>query len=108
LKILIYPLTKMIMQVVMLIKVSCNNNLIFISPHPFSCFNTYTVTLFRCYFTFSEALITAINEYARELGFTRTYIPSEHVGLYEQYGYEYLQDIVNYGGGTDRLYVMNL
>ena len=56
----------------------------------------------------SEALITAINEYARELGFTRTYIPSEHVGLYEQYGYEYLQDIVNYGGGTDRLYVMNL
>ena len=49
------------MQVVMLIKVSCNNNLIFISPHPFSCFNTYTVTLFRCYFTFSEALITVIS-----------------------------------------------
>lgn len=26
-------------------------------------------------------------------------------GLYEKYGYRYLRDITNYGGGTDRLYV---
>ena len=56
----------------------------------------------------SEVLINAINDYAKELGFSRTYIPSVHEGLYEKFGYEYLQDIVNYGGGTDRLYAREL
>ena len=56
----------------------------------------------------SEKLIDAANRYAKEQGFTRTYIPTEHKGLYERYGYTYVKDIVNYGGGTDRLYVKNL
>ena len=33
---------------------------------------------------------------------------TEHIGLYEKYGYRYLMDIVNYGNGTDRLYVKEL
>ncbi|MBR6029884.1 MAG: GNAT family N-acetyltransferase [Clostridia bacterium] len=53
----------------------------------------------------SGALIGAANRYLREQGFSRSYIPSECAGLYEHYGYRYLRDIVNYGGGTDRLYV---
>lgn len=52
-----------------------------------------------------EKLIDFANAYAKEKGFDRTYIPSEHVGLYEKYGYHYLKDIVNFGNGTDRLYV---
>ena len=56
----------------------------------------------------SQMLIDYANGYARELGFDKTYIPSEHIGLYEKYGYRYLKDIVNYGGGTDRLYVKEL
>ena len=56
----------------------------------------------------SRLLVDYANEYARSLGFERTYIPTEHVGLYEKYGYTYLKDIVNYGGGTDRLYVKEL
>ncbi len=56
----------------------------------------------------SQKLIDHANSYAKALGFERTYIPSEHVGLYEKYGYRYLKDIVNYGGGTDRLYVKEL
>ena len=56
----------------------------------------------------SETLIDFANEYAKTLGFTRTYIPTDHVGLYEKYGYRYLRDIVNYGGGTDRLYCKDL
>ncbi len=56
----------------------------------------------------SEKLISFANEYAKECGFDRTYIPSEHVGLYEKYGYHYLKDIVNYGNGIDRLYVKQL
>lgn len=56
----------------------------------------------------SETLIDFANQYAKELGFDRTYIPTEHVGLYEKYGYRYLRDIVNYGGDTDRLYCKKL
>lgn len=56
----------------------------------------------------SGKLVDFANEYAKQHGFDRTYIPSEHIGLYEKYGYSYLRDIVNYGGGTDRLYVREL
>ncbi len=56
----------------------------------------------------SERLISYANEYAREFGFKKTYIPSIHVGLYEKYGYHYIEDIVNYGGGADRLYVKEI
>ena len=56
----------------------------------------------------SAKLIDFANEYAKSLGFEKSYIPSEHVGLYEKYGYQYVRDIVNYGGGTDRLYVKDL
>ena len=56
----------------------------------------------------SQMLVDHANAYAKRLGFDCTYIPSEHVGLYEKYGYRYLKDIVNYGGGTDRLYVKEL
>ena len=56
----------------------------------------------------SEALIDCANQYARRLGFARTYIPTAHIGLYEKYGYQYVRDIVNYGNGVDRLYVKEL
>lgn len=56
----------------------------------------------------SEKLIAHLNGYAKSLGFDKTYIPSEHIGLYEKYGYHYLKDIVNFGNGTDRLYVKYL
>lgn len=56
----------------------------------------------------SEKLIDFANGYAKENKFDRTYIPSEHTGLYEKYGYRYLKDIVNYGNGKDRLYVKEL
>ena len=52
----------------------------------------------------SGQLIEYANSYAKELGFKRTYIPTEYTGLYEHYGYRYVRDIVNYGGDTDRLY----
>ena len=56
----------------------------------------------------SEKLIAFANLYAKDLGFDKTYIPSEHIGLYEKYGYTYVKDIVNYGGDTDRLYAKKL
>ncbi len=56
----------------------------------------------------SGRLIDAANRFAKEQGFAKTYIPTEHMGLYERYGYTYVRDIVNYGGGTDRLYMKTL
>ena len=56
----------------------------------------------------SRQLIDSANAYAKELGFSKTYIPSVHTGLYEKFGYTYVKDIVNYGGDTDRLYEKNL
>ena len=53
----------------------------------------------------SGDLIAYANQYLKENGFSRSYIPTGFTGLYEQYGYTYLRDIVNYGGGTDHLYV---
>ena len=56
----------------------------------------------------SGKLIDFANEYAKDIGFNRTYIPTGHIGLYEKYGYFYIKDIVNYGGDTDRLYAKEL
>lgn len=52
----------------------------------------------------SGKLIEYANDYLARLGFKQSYIPSEYVGLYEKYGYHYITDITNYGGGTDHLY----
>ena len=53
----------------------------------------------------SGELIAYANRYLKDNGFDRRYIPAEFFGLYEHYGYTYLKDIVNYGGGTDHLFV---
>ena len=56
----------------------------------------------------SGKLIDFANQYAKEIGFANTYIPTEYIGLYEKFGYHYVKDIVNYGNGIDRLYVKEL
>lgn len=56
----------------------------------------------------SGRLIDHANGYLKALGFEHSYIPTEYAGLYERYGYRYLREIVNYGGGTDHLYVKKL
>ena len=56
----------------------------------------------------SEKLIACANDYLRENGFSKSYIPSSHVGLYERYGYSYIRDITNYGGTDDHLFVKNI
>lgn len=53
----------------------------------------------------SGDLIAYANQCLKKNGFSRSYIPAEFLGLYEHYGYTYLKDIVNYGGGTDHLFV---
>ncbi len=56
----------------------------------------------------SGKLIAYANEYLRDAGFSKSCIPSGHVGLYERYGYSYVREITNYGGCTDHLYMKSL
>lgn len=56
----------------------------------------------------SEKLIEFANHYAKEIGFYETYIPTEFEGLYEKYGYQFIKEITNYGGGIDRLLVKEI
>lgn len=52
----------------------------------------------------SEKMISFANDYLRQQGFRKSYIPSGHVGLFERYGYSYITDITNYGGGREHLF----
>ncbi len=56
----------------------------------------------------SGKLIDHANQYLRNLGFEKSYIPSDHIGLYERYGYSYVKEIINYGGHEDHLYEKNI
>ena len=55
-----------------------------------------------------EKLVACANDYLRDTGFDRSYIPSGHAGLYERYGYSYVKEITNYGGTDDHLYVKSI
>lgn len=77
-------------------------------PEIFPWLSTVFVTEEYRGYRISGKLIDYINEYAKSMGFTKTYIPTEYIGLYEKYGYYYVKDIVNYGNGVDRLYVKEL
>ena len=77
-------------------------------PNIFPWISTIFVTEEYRGYRISGKLIDFINEYAKEIGFDKTYIPTDYIGLYEKYGYNYVKDIVNYGNGTDRLYVKKL
>lgn len=56
----------------------------------------------------SEKLIDYANDYAKSIGFNKTYISSNFMGLYEKYGYNYVKDIMNYSNTIDRLYAKNI
>jgi len=56
----------------------------------------------------SGKLIDFANKYAKKVGFKRTYIPTKFIGLYEKYGYKYIQDIINLNGANRHLYVKKL
>ncbi|MBR1392232.1 MAG: GNAT family N-acetyltransferase [Ruminococcus sp.] len=42
---------------------------------------------------------------AAEQGKDRIYLSTDHIGLYEKYGFEYLADMESIYGGTSRVYV---
>lgn len=56
----------------------------------------------------SGELIEAAIAYARSKGFSRVYIPSNIKGLYEKYGFERIDELVNYAGDVDQIFAKSI
>lgn len=56
----------------------------------------------------SHRLIEAAEQYALSVGFRRVYIPSEMDGFYEKCGYAKIDELVNYGGDTDAVFMKEI
>lgn len=53
-------------------------------------------------------LLAYAEERARERGFERLYLATDHIGLYEKYGFRYLKNMLDYQGEDSRIYVFEL
>ncbi|MCM1164384.1 MAG: GNAT family N-acetyltransferase [Lachnospiraceae bacterium] len=53
-------------------------------------------------------LIERCEEIAREHSVENVYICTDHIGLYEKYGYSYLESRVDIYGGDSRIYVKKI
>ena len=56
----------------------------------------------------SQQMIETVIGYARSLGFSQVYIPSDMVGLYEKYGFSKVDELVNYAGDKDGIYARDI
>ncbi len=56
----------------------------------------------------SALMIEETIRYARECGFERVYIPSDMTGFYEKYGFRKIDELTNYGGDVDSVYMKEI
>jgi GNAT superfamily N-acetyltransferase len=56
----------------------------------------------------SEKMVSAALAYAKELGYRKVYLKSEHHGLYEKYGFRKIADFKPLSGIADQLFEMEL
>lgn len=56
----------------------------------------------------SEKLINSAIDYALELGYDVVYIMSDHIGLYEKYGFEKIGEYKTVYGWVDQLFVKRI
>ena len=52
---------------------------------------------------YSETLMNYAENVAKQQGHTHVYVATDHVGLYEKYGYEYLENRIGYWGEESRV-----
>lgn len=62
----------------------------------------FTVPEYRGH-RFSEKLMNYAEDVAREKGFGKVYVATDHVGLYEKFGYEYLENRIDYWDDDNRV-----
>lgn len=68
---------------------------------PWSGF-VYTAPEYRGH-RYSEQLLCHIESVAAQKGYRKLYISTDHIGLYEKYGYIYLENRPDYWGGDTRV-----
>ena len=56
----------------------------------------------------SHLMIEEAVRYAKECGFERVYIPSDMKGFYEKCGFEKIDELENYGGDVDAVYMTEI
>ncbi len=56
----------------------------------------------------SQQMIEAVIEYAKNCGFSHVYIPSDMTGFYEKYGFKKIDELKNYGGDVDDIFVREI
>lgn len=76
------------------------------SMYPWAGF-VYTVEKYRGN-RYSEKLMNHAENEAIKKGFDRVYVATDHIGLYEKYGYEYLENRIGYWGDDNRVLVKML
>ncbi len=67
----------------------------------------FTVPEFRGH-RYSEKLMNHAEEVAKCKGFDKVYVATDHIGLYEKFGYEYLENRIGYWGDDNRVLCKNL
>lgn len=56
----------------------------------------------------SGKMIETAIAYAKEQGFSKVYIPSGIIGLYEKYGFRKIDELQNYGGDMDHIFAREI
>lgn len=62
----------------------------------------FTVPAFRGH-RYSEMLMNHAEEIAKSKGFDKVFVATDHIGLYEKFGYEYLENRIGYWGDDNRV-----
>lgn len=53
---------------------------------------------------YGRLLINAVCDFARESGFDEVYLATDHINLYEKYGFTYLENRIDIWGEDSRIY----
>lgn len=56
----------------------------------------------------SLKIIETVIEYAKSKQFSKVYIPSDMTGFYEKYGFEKIDELKNYGGDIDNIFMKEI
>ena len=56
----------------------------------------------------SGKMIETVIVYAKEQGSSKVFIPSDMIGFYEKYGFEKIDELRNYGGEIDNIFVREI
>lgn len=57
---------------------------------------------------YSERLIQHALKVAKEEGYSKVYLATDHVGLYEKYGFEYVENRMDVWDEDSRIYIINI